>query len=375
MTTDHSADLKATPLKALHLELSARMVPFAGYEMPVQYPDGIMAEHLQTRAAAGLFDVSHMGQVVVSGAGVAKALEALVPVELESLPINRQTYALFTNGEGGILDDLMITRWAEDQFFLVVNAACKEQDLAHLQANLSGFDIDYLDGRGLLALQGPAAAEVIAQIAPAVCELIFMNGCHVTIDGADCFITRSGYTGEDGFEISVPAEAAEALARKLLSFDQVKAIGLGARDSLRLEAGLCLYGHDLDITTTPIQASLLWSISKSRRPDGEKAGGFPGAAVIFREMAEGAPRKRVGLQIDGRAPVREGAELVNEAGEQVGVVTSGGFGPTLEAPLAMGYVETQYATVGTVLNALVRGKPRPVTVAKMPFVAQRYFRG
>ncbi|WP_461521209.1 glycine cleavage system aminomethyltransferase GcvT [Porticoccus sp.] len=375
MTTDLSADLKATPLKALHLELSARMVPFAGYEMPVQYPDGIMAEHLQTRAAAGLFDVSHMGQVAVSGAGVAKALEALVPVELESLPINRQTYALFTNGEGGILDDLMITRWAEDQFFLVVNAACKEQDLAHLTANLAGFDIDYLDGQGLLALQGPAAAEVMAEIAPAVCDLVFMNGCHVMIDGADCFITRSGYTGEDGFEISVPAEAADALARKLLSFEQVNPIGLGARDSLRLEAGLCLYGHDLDTTTTPIQASLLWSISKSRRPDGDKAGGFPGAEVIFREMAEGAPRKRIGLQIDGRAPVREGAELVNEAGDQVGVVTSGGFGPSLEAPLAMGYVEAQYAAVGTTLNALVRGKPRPVTVVKMPFVPQRYYRG
>lgn len=375
LSTDSNSPLKATPLKDLHLELGARMVPFAGYDMPVQYPDGIMAEHLQTRAAAGLFDVSHMGQVVISGAGVAKALEALVPVELESLPVNRQTYALFTNDEGGILDDLMIARWAEDTFFLVVNAACKEQDLAHLRANLSGFDIDYLDGRGLLALQGPAAAEVMAQIAPAACELVFMNGCHVTIDGAACYITRSGYTGEDGFEISVPADAAEALARQLLSFEQVQPIGLGARDSLRLEAGLCLYGHDLDTTTTPIQASLLWSISKSRRPDGEKAGGFPGCDVIFREIAEGAPRKRVGLQIDGRAPVREGAEIVNEAGEQVGVVTSGGFGPSLEAPLAMGYVQAQYATVGTALSALVRGKPRPVTVTKMPFVAQRYYRG
>ncbi|MEZ5529874.1 MAG: glycine cleavage system aminomethyltransferase GcvT [Porticoccaceae bacterium] len=373
--TDLSSDLKITPLNELHLELGARMVPFAGYEMPVQYPDGIMTEHLHTRTAAGLFDVSHMGQVVISGAGVAKALEALVPVELESLPINRQTYALFTNDEGGILDDLMIARWAEDTFFLVVNAACKEQDLAHLQANLSGFDINYLDGRGLLALQGPAAAEVMSQIAPAACELIFMNGCHVTIDGADCYITRSGYTGEDGFEISVPAGAAEPLARKLLSFEQVNAIGLGARDSLRLEAGLCLYGHDLDTTTTPIQAALLWSISKSRRPDGEKAGGFPGAEVIFGEIAEGVSRKRVGLAIEGRAPVREGAEIVNEAGEQVGVVTSGGFGPTLEAPLAMGYVQAEYAAVGTALSALVRGKPRPVTVAKMPFVAQRYYRG
>ena len=373
--TDHSADLKATPLKDLHLELGARMVPFAGYEMPVQYPEGIKTEHLQTRAAAGLFDVSHMGQVVISGTGVAKALEALVPVELESLPINRQTYALFTNDEGGILDDLMIARWGEDRFFLVVNAACKEQDLEHLRKHLSGFEVDYLDGRGLLALQGPAAADVMAQVAPAACELIFMNGCHVTIDGADCFITRSGYTGEDGFEISVPAEAADALARKLLSFEQVAPIGLGARDSLRLEAGLCLYGHDLDVTTTPIQASLLWSISKSRRADGEKAGGFPGSDVIFREITEGAARKRVGLQIDGRAPVREGAELVDENGKQVGVVTSGGFGPTLGAPLAMGYVESAYAAVGTTLNALVRGKARAVTVTKMPFVPQRYFRG
>lgn len=373
--TDLSSDLKITPLNQLHLELNARMVPFAGYEMPVQYPDGIMAEHLHTRAAAGLFDVSHMGQVIVSGAGVARALERLVPVELESLPINRQTYALFTNEQGGILDDLMIARWAEDTFFLVVNAACKEQDLAHLRANLSGFAIDYLDGRGLLALQGPAAAEVMAQIAPEASELIFMNGCHISIDGADCYITRSGYTGEDGFEISVPAGAAEALARKLLSYEQVKPIGLGARDSLRLEAGLCLYGHDLDTTTTPIQAALLWSISKSRRSDGGKAGGFPGAEVIFAEMAAGAVRKRVGLAIEGRAPVREGAEIVNEAGEQVGVVTSGGFGPTLEAPLAMCYVQADYATVGTALSALVRGKPRPVTVAKMPFVPQRYYRG
>jgi aminomethyltransferase len=316
-----------------------------------------------------------MGQVVVRGVGVAAALEAMVPVEVESLPINRQTYALFTNDEGGILDDLMIARWSEDTFFLVVNAACKEQDLAHLRKHLAGFEVDYLDGRGLLALQGPAAADVMAQVAPAACELIFMNGCHVTIDGTDCFITRSGYTGEDGFEISVPAEAADALARKLLSFEQVAPIGLGARDSLRLEAGLCLYGHDLDVTTTPIQASLLWSISKSRRADGEKAGGFPGSDVIFREIAEGAARKRVGLQIDGRAPVREGAELVDENGKQVGMVTSGGFGPTLGAPLAMGYVESAYAAVGTTLNALVRGKARAVTVTKMPFVPHRYFRG
>ncbi|MEH6468691.1 MAG: glycine cleavage system aminomethyltransferase GcvT [Porticoccus sp.] len=375
MTTDTTTDLKATPLKALHLELGARMVPFAGYEMPVQYPDGIKTEHLHTRQHAGLFDVSHMGQVVITGDGVAAALEKLVPVELETLGINKQTYALFTNEQGGILDDLMIVRWAEDCFFLVVNAACKEQDIAYLRRALPGFEIEYLEGRGLLALQGPAAVDVMAQLAPDIRELVFMTGSRVILEGSDCYITRSGYTGEDGFEISVPAGSAEALARKLVSFEQVNAIGLGARDSLRLEAGLCLYGHDLDTETTPIQASLLWSISKSRRADGVKAGGFPGAEIIFNEQANGASRKRVGLKVEGRAPVREGAELVNAQGEQVGVVTSGGFGPSLEAPLAMGYVTTEYAAVGTQLNAMVRGKPRPVTVEKMPFVPQRYYRG
>lgn len=380
MTTDNMTDLKddslkATPLKELHLELGAKMVPFAGYEMPVQYPAGIKTEHLHTREHAGLFDVSHMGQVVISGEGAAEALEALVPVELESLGINKQTYALFTNEQGGILDDLMIVRWAEDRFFLVVNAACKEQDLAYLRAQLPDLDIEYLDGRGLLALQGPEAKSVMAQLAPEARELVFMTGARATLAGIDCYITRSGYTGEDGFEISVPAESAEMLARKLLAFDQVEAIGLGARDSLRLEAGLCLYGHDLDTETTPIQGSLLWSISKSRRADGEKAGGFPGADVILKEQAEGATRKRVGLKIEGRAPVREGAELVNADGTQVGVVTSGGFGPSLDAPVAMGYVSAEYATIGTALNAMVRGKPRPVTVEKMPFVPHRYYRG
>lgn len=375
MTTDTTTDLKATPLKALHLELGARMVPFAGYEMPVQYPGGIKTEHLYTRKHAGLFDVSHMGQVAITGDGVAAALEKLVPVELETLGINKQTYALFTNEQGGILDDLMIVRWAEDCFFLVVNAACKEQDIAYLRSALPGFEIEYLEGRGLLALQGPSAVDVMAQLAPDVRELVFMTGSRVILEGADCYITRSGYTGEDGFEISVPAESAEALARKLVSFEQVNAIGLGARDSLRLEAGLCLYGHDLDTETTPIQASLLWSISKSRRAGGAKAGGFPGADIIFNEQVKGAPRKRVGLKVEGRAPVREGAELVNAEGEQVGVVTSGGYGPSLEAPLAMGYVAKDYAAVGTELNAMVRGKPRPVTVEKMPFVPQRYYRG
>jgi aminomethyltransferase len=375
MTDLNTSSLKATPLKELHMELGAKMVPFAGYEMPVQYPAGIKTEHLHTREHAGLFDVSHMGQVVISGEGAAKALEALVPVELDSLGINKQTYALLTNDQGGILDDLMIVRWAEDCFFLVVNAACKEQDLAYLSTHLPDLDIEYLDGRGLLALQGPEAKSVMAQLAPEARELVFMTGARATLAGIDCYITRSGYTGEDGFEISVPAESAEVLARKLLAFDQVQAVGLGARDSLRLEAGLCLYGHDLDTETTPIQGSLLWSISKSRRADGEKAGGFPGADVIFKEQAEGAARKRVGLKIEGRAPVREGAELVNADGIQVGVVTSGGFGPSLDAPVAMGYVSADFAALGTALNAMVRGKPRPVTVEQMPFVPHRYYRG
>ncbi|MDX2464216.1 MAG: glycine cleavage system aminomethyltransferase GcvT [Porticoccus sp.] len=375
MTIDNTTDLKATPLKELHLELGARMVPFAGYDMPVQYPAGIKTEHLHTREHAGLFDVSHMGQVVITGEGIAKALEALVPVELETLGINKQTYALFTNDNGGILDDLMIVRWAEDCFFLVVNAACKEQDLEHLRNNLPGFDIEYLERQGLLALQGPAALEVMAKLAPEARELVFMTGARATLAGVDCYITRSGYTGEDGFEISVPAESAELLARKLLCFDRVKAIGLGARDSLRLEAGLCLYGHDLDAETTPIQASLLWSISQSRRAGGNKAGGFPGADIIFNEQANGAVRKRVGLKVEGRAPVRDGAEIVNAEGVQIGVVTSGGFGPSLDAPLAMGYVAAEYAAVGTQLSAMVRGKARPVTVEKMPFIPHRYYRG
>ncbi len=370
-----TSDLKKTPLFELHHELGAKMVPFAGYEMPVQYPLGIMKEHLHTRSQAGLFDVSHMGQLVVSGAGVTEALEKLLPVDLQSLPVNKQSYALFTNDSGGILDDLMIARWGEHSYFLVVNAACKEQDIRYLQDNLPDFNIDYLDGRGLLALQGPAAKDVMADIAPAACALIFMEGCRVEIEGADCYVTRSGYTGEDGFEISVPAEKTEALARTLLAYEQVQPVGLGARDSLRLEAGLCLYGHDLDTVTTPVEAALLWSIGKSRRAGGDRAGGFPGAEVIFRQQAEGAGRKRVGLKIEGRAPVREGAELVDLEGNRVGIVTSGGFGPSVGEPVAMGYVDSDFAAIGTALHALVRDKPRPVTVARMPFVPQRYYRG
>ncbi len=351
------------------------MVPFAGYLMPVQYRAGIMQEHLHTREKAGLFDVSHMGQVVVTGAGAARALEKLVPVDLEALAINQQTYATFTAEDGGVLDDLIITRWAEDSFFLVVNAGCKHADIAHIRQHLPDFDVTYLGDRGLLALQGVRAKEVMAELAPEANKLVFMNGCRATIDGMDCYITRSGYTGEDGFEISVAPSDALALADKLLSYDIVEWIGLGARDSLRLEAGLCLYGHDMDVTTSPVEAGILWSISKSRRVGGAKEGGFLGAEAIFAQIANGVAKKRVGFLVDGRAPVREGAEIVDTSGAVVGAITSGGFGPTLQAPIAMGYVPTELAAVGTQLNALVRGVARPITVAKMPLVEQRYYRG
>ncbi len=351
------------------------MVPFAGYLMPVQYSAGIKQEHLHSRENAGLFDVSHMGQVIVRGQGVAKALEKLIPVDLEALEINQQTYATLTNEQGGVLDDLIVTRWAEDTFFLVVNAGCKHEDIAHIRHHLPGFEINYLGDRGLLALQGLKAQEVMAELSPEVNQLVFMHGCHAAIEGVDCYITRSGYTGEDGFEISVDPKDAHQLVDKLLSFDAVKWIGLGARDSLRLEAGLCLYGHDINQQTTPVEAGILWSISKSRRAGGAKEGGFLGAEVILEQIANGAAQKRVGFLVDGRAPVREGAEIVDDQGAVIGVITSGGFGPTLQAPVAMGYVPTEFSAIGTKLNALVRGVPRPITVSRMPLVEQRYFRG
>lgn len=370
-------DLK-TPLYDLHLELGARMVSFAGYAMPVQYPAGVLKEHLHTRDHAGLFDVSHMGQMVLRGADVAAKLEQLVPVDLQALPLFKQTYAVFTNDAGGILDDLIITRWGDDTFFLVVNAACKREDEAHLRQHLPDIDIEVLDDRALLALQGPKARAVMDELAPAASALRFMSGCfeELTLDGesVQCFITCSGYTGEDGYEISVPAAQATALARRLLQFDEVEAIGLGARDSLRLEVGLCLYGHDMDTDTTPIEASLLWSISKSRRPGGARAGGFPGAETVFQQIAEGTARKRVGLKINSRAPVREGAEVVDSDGTVVGKVTSGGFGPSFGGPIAMGYVRSDLAATGTALNAIVRGKQVPLEVSKLPFVPQNYVR-
>jgi glycine cleavage system T protein (aminomethyltransferase) len=381
MSTSTSTDqsILNTPLHDLHLELGGKMVPFTGYSLPVQYPTGIKKEHIHTRERAGLFDVSHMGQVRVKGTEAALALETLVPVDIAALKKNKQTYAVLTNEQGGILDDLIITRWDEDEFFLVVNAACKEQDVAHLRQHLKGVDIEVLEDRALLALQGPTAHTVMNELVPQTSKLTFMNGCWGTIEienatDAECFITRSGYTGEDGFEISVPTAQAVQVAQRFLSYDDVLPIGLGARDSLRLEAGLCLYGHDMDQNTTPIEAGLIWSISKSRRAGGEKAAGFLGAEKILEQITNGAPRKRVGFSIDGRAPVREEAEIVNEAGETVGTVTSGGFGPTIGGPVAMGYVESAYAAVGTALFALVRSKKIPLQVIKMPFVKQNYVR-
>ena len=371
--------LQHTPLYDLHCELGGKMVPFTGYSLPVQYATGIIKEHTHTREQAGLFDVSHMGQIRIKGANSAQALEKLVPVDVSALPVGKQSYAVFTNEQGGIQDDLIITRWAEDELFLVVNAACKTQDFAHLQQHLQDTDISFLNDRALLALQGPKAHDVMQQLAPKAVELKFMNGCWATLDiqqdsNPECFITRSGYTGEDGFEISVPATSAAALAKHILSFDCVLPIGLGARDSLRLEAGLCLYGHDIDSTTSPVEAGLTWSISKSRRSDAEKAGGFIGAPTILDHLNNGVARKRVGFRIEGRAPVREGSDIVNEDGQVIGKVTSGGFGPTIGNPVAMGYVLSAYTDVDTAVFALVRGKQIAMTVCKMPFVKQTYVR-
>ncbi|WP_116364237.1 glycine cleavage system aminomethyltransferase GcvT [Parahaliea mediterranea] len=374
--TESAADLLHTPLFNLHGELGGKMVPFAGYAMPVQYPMGVKKEHLHTREQAGLFDVSHMGQLLLHGAGAAAALEALVPVDIVDLPVGKQRYALFTNDAGGLRDDLMVTNFG-DCLYLVVNAACKAQDIAHLEANLPGdVRLERLDERALIALQGPAAGAVMAQLAPDTQDMVFMDARRMTIAGQACFISRSGYTGEDGFEISIPAEGAEALVRELLAHEAVAPIGLGARDSLRLEAGLCLYGHDIDTTTTPVEASLLWAISKARRADGERPGGFPGADVILEQIATKAvARKRVGLVGEGRAPVREGTELFDADGKGIGRVTSGTFGPSAELPVALAYVESTHAAVDTTVYAEVRGKRLPMTVSRTPFVPQRYHRG
>jgi aminomethyltransferase len=364
--------LKSTPLTALHRALGAKLVPFAGYEMPVQFADGILKEHLHTRAAAGLFDVSHMGQVTLRGGEAAAALERLVPGDLQSLRPGRMRYTMLLNAAGGILDDLMVTR-TDDGLFVIVNAACKEADVAHLRAGLpSSVQVLPHEDRALLALQGPKAADALQRHTKSgLAELRFMSSAAMTVAGVDCFVSRSGYTGEDGFEISLPAPAAAAVAERLLAEPKVRPIGLGARDSLRLEAGLCLYGHDIDGSTTPVEAGLVWAIGKRRREEG----GFPGDAVIRRQLAEGAPRRRVGIRPDGRAPVREGSVLTDPDGREIGAVTSGGFGPSVGAPVAMGYVAANRSAAGTGLRAVVRGKPLPVHVAEMPFVEHRYYRG
>jgi aminomethyltransferase len=364
--------LLRTPLHALHRELGAKMVPFAGYDMPVQYPDGILKEHLHCRASAGLFDVSHMGQARIDGAAAVAALEALVPGDIAALAPGRMRYTMFTDDKAGILDDLMVTARGDGGFMVVLNAACKADDMAHLEAGLTGgARATLMDDRALLALQGPKAVEVMARLAPGAEGMKFMSAAEMTVAGIECFVSRSGYTGEDGYEISVAAVEAEALARRLLTEPEVAPIGLGARDTLRLEAGLCLYGHDIDTTTTPVEAGLAWTISKRRRAEG----GFPGAARIQRELAEGPPRKRVGIRPEGRAPARDGTAIADSAGHPVGTITSGGFSPSLGAPVAMGYVASAAAAPGTALALDVRGKALAARVADLPFVSHRYHKG
>ncbi len=377
---DDTAALKKTPLHDLHLSLGARMVPFAGYDMPVQYPAGVMKEHLQTRAAAGLFDVSHMGQVVIKAKSgkyedVALALESLVPVDILGLAEGRQRYGFFTDENGGILDDLMITH-LDDHLFVVVNAGCKDADVAHLKKHLSDTcDITVLD-RALIALQGPRAVEALAELWADVAAMKFMDVRHCRLHDVSCLVSRSGYSGEDGYEISIPSDMAIDVTKRLLEHPDVEPIGLGARDSLRLEAGLCLYGNDIDTTTTPVEAALVWAIQKARKSGGARAGGFPGAERILLELDHGATRRRVGLKPDGKAPVRGHAKLYADAEgkTEIGEVTSGGFGPSAEGPVAMGYVPVASSDVGTVVYAEVRGKYLPVTVAALPFVAPTYKR-
>jgi aminomethyltransferase len=374
-------ELLKTPLFDLHVSLGGKMVPFAGYDMPVQYPMGVMKEHNHTREQSGLFDVSHMGQVILRAKSgdtrdAALALETLVPMSIAGVAENRQRYAFFTNEQGGILDDLMVANRG-DHLFLVVNAACKDADIAHMRAHLSdACDIEVIEDRALLALQGPASEIALSRLSLDVAAMRFMDVMTTEIMGVECWVSRSGYTGEDGYEISVPNSKAVALAEALLGMEEVAPIGLGARDSLRLEAGLCLYGNDIDTGTTPVEAALLWAIQKVRRADGERAGGFPGADVILDQMANGASRKRVGIQPSGRAPMRGHTVLFADetSTDPIGEITSGGFGPTVQAPVAMGYVPTELARIGTEIFAEVRGKRMPATVAAMPFTPANFKR-
>jgi aminomethyltransferase len=377
MSASHDTPLLTTPLNALHVELGARMVPFAGYSMPVQYPAGLMAEHHHTRAAAGLFDVSHMGQLRLVGADAAAAFETLIPVDVIGLQAGKQRYGLLLNDEGGIIDDLMFVNRGAD-LFVIVNGACKAGDIAHIQARIGQrCDVIPMPERALLALQGPQAVAALSRLVPGVEKLVFMTGAEFTWNGATLFITRSGYTGEDGFEISVPNGSAEALARALLAQPEVKPVGLGARNSLRLEAGLCLYGNDIDTTTTPVEAALNWAMQKVRRTGGARAGGFPGADTVLGQLDGSLPltRLRIGLVATERVPVREHVKLENMDGQTVGEVTSGLLSPTLNQPIAIAYVEPDYAAAGTELFAMVRGKPVPMVVTPTPFVPTRYHRG
>ncbi len=374
-----SADtaLLNTPLNALHIELGARMVPFAGYSMPVQYPMGLMAEHHHTRAEAGLFDVSHMGQLRLVGADAAAAFESLMPVDVIGLPVGKQRYGLLLTEEGTIIDDLMFVNRGTD-IFVIVNGACKVNDIAHIQMRIgSRCQVIPMPERALLALQGPKAVTALSRLVPGVEKLVFMTGASFDWQGADLFITRSGYTGEDGFEISVSNDQVDSFARALLAQAEVKPIGLGARNSLRLEAGLCLYGNDIDTTTTPVEAGLNWAIQKVRRTGGARAGGFPGAHIVLSQLdgTQALQRKRVGLIAQERVPVREHVEIQNTQGHKIGEVSSGLLGPTANVPVAMGYVNAANAALGTVVNAMVRGKAVPMTVSAMPFVPNRYYRG
>lgn len=379
--------LKKTPLNALHKSLGAKMVEFAGYEMPVQYPLGVLKEHLHTREKAGLFDVSHMGQAFLKtkearlgdeGAHekIAAAIETLIPGEIKKLKKGGLRYSVLLNEDGGILDDLMITRPARDDkqglLFLVVNAATKDDDFALIEDKLaSSAELEIAGGRALLAIQGPAAAGVVESLISGAAKQTFMTMRPYDWDGADLIVSRCGYTGEDGFEISVPGERAEELAKALLAHPDVEPAGLGARDSLRLEAGLCLYGHDLTPEISPVEGNIAFAVGKRRREEG----GFPGADRVLHELQEGPPRLRVGLRPEGRAPAREGTEIQSEEGKPIGTITSGGFGPTLGAPVAMGYVDMEHAEAGTQVNLIVRGKALPARVADMPFVPHRYYRG
>jgi aminomethyltransferase len=372
-----SQPLLHTPLHALHLELGARMVPFAGYAMPVQYPAGLMAEHRHTRNAAGLFDVSHMGQLRLVGPDAAAAFESLMPVDVIGLGVGKQRYGLLLSDAGTILDDLMFVNRGDD-LFVIVNGACKAADIAHIQARIgTRCAVQPLPEQALLALQGPQAVTALSRLVPGVERLVFMTGGHFSWQGSALFLTRSGYTGEDGFEISVQASQAQALARALLAQPEVQPIGLGARNSLRLEAGLCLYGNDIDTRTTPVEAALGWAMQKVRRTGGARAGGFPGAHRVLGQLDGTAPltRKRVGLIAQERVPVREHTELQDLSGRRVGEVTSGLLGPSCDQPVAMAYVETALAAPGTRLQALVRGKPVPMVVVDLPFVPTRYYRG